>query len=169
MNFEELVKRRYSVRKYKSDPVSDDLLHKVLQAAQFAPTAVNRQPFQLIVIRTPERRAELARVTDQEWVTEAPIVIAAVADPSQAWDRSDGKNFVYVDVAIVVDHITLAAAELGLGTCWIGGYNVALAREFLELPPGIEPVVFLPLGYPADVPQEKERKPLTELVRYERW
>jgi nitroreductase len=169
MDFLELVKTRYSVRKYKSDPVPEALLQKILQAARLAPTAANRQPFQLIVITSPEHRAALAPISDQVWFTEAPVVIAVVAETAKAWGDSNGRNFSLIDTAIVADHITLAAADLGLGTCWIGGFDLAMARKTLHLPAGVEPIIFIPIGYADDQPEEKERKPLKALVRYEQW
>jgi nitroreductase len=170
MNFAELVTKRYSVRAYKSDPVEDDKLEQILEAARLAPTAANRQPFQLIVIRTAGREAALRRIYHRSWFSQAPLLICACAVPDQAWyRRTDGKNYSYVDVAIVVDHITLAATELGLGTCWVAAFDVAATRDLLRLPDEVEPVAFTPLGYPADKPQPKTRKSLSELVRYERW
>jgi nitroreductase len=81
----------------------------------------------------------------------------------------DGKRYVDVDVAIAVDHLILAATELGLGTCWIADFDPDAAREVLGLPDGVEPILFTTLGYPADQPRTKRRKPLDDLVRYERW
>jgi nitroreductase len=81
----------------------------------------------------------------------------------------DGKNYNDVDVAIVMDHLILAATDLGLGTCWIGAFDPDAAREVLGLPEGVEPVAFTPLGYPADEPRPKRRVALSELVRYETW
>jgi nitroreductase len=170
MEFSELIKKRYSVRAYKPDPVEDEKLQQVLEAARLAPTAANRQPFQLIVIHTAGRETELRRIYHRSWFTQAPLVICACVVPKQAWRRGeDGKNYGYVDVAIVVDHITLAAASLGLGTCWVGAFNVKAAREVLNLPPDVEPVAFTTLGYSADQLRPKERKKLSELVRYENW
>ena len=169
MEFSELIETRYSVRAYKADPVEDEVLHQVLEAARLAPTASNRQPFQLIVVTTAGREAELRRVYDSDWFAQAPLVICACGIPAQGWTRSDGKNFTHVDVAIVMDHLILAAANLGLGTCWIGAFDPTATREVLGLPDGVEPIAFTPLGYPADQPKPKQRKALSELVRYERW
>jgi nitroreductase len=72
-------------------------------------------------------------------------------------------------VAIVMDHLILAAANLGLGTCWVAAFDAVAARKLLQLPDEVEPLIFTPLGYPADQPEEKERKPLAELVRFEHW
>ena len=170
MEFQELIEKRYSVRAYKPDPVDEEKLEQVLQAARLAPTAANRQPFQLIVIRTAGREAELKRIYGRDWFVQAPVVICACGVPAQAWTRrEDGKNYTDVDVAIVMDHLILAAADLGLGTCWIGAFDPDAAREVLGLPDGVEPIAFTPLGYPADQLGAKKRKPLAELVRHERW
>lgn len=169
MDFLELINTRYSVRAYKSEPVEDEKLQQVLDAARLAPTAANRQPFQLIVIHTAGREAEVKRIYSAEWFCKAPLVICACAVPSRAWSRMDDKNYSDVDVTIAMDHLVLAATELGLGTCWIAAFNPLAAREALGLPEDVEPVAFTPLGYPADQIGVKRRKPLSELVRYERW
>lgn len=169
MEFMEVVRSRYSVRAYQAADVEREKLLEVLEAARLAPTAANRQAFQLIVIRTRGREEALRRIYNKDWFVQAPLVIAACGVRSENWVRRDGHNYVDVDVAIVMDHLVLAAANLGLGTCWIGAFDPRAAREELALPPGVEAVAFTPLGYPADQPGEKRRKPLAELVRSERW
>jgi nitroreductase len=166
MNFGDLIAKRYSVRAYKADPVPEELLARVLEAARLAPTAANRQPFQVYVIRTAGREAELRKVYHRHWFTQAPLVLCVCTAPAQAWVRSfDGKCYADVDAAIAMDHMILAAAEAGLGTCWIAAFDPAAAREVLGLPEGVEPVLFTPLGFPADELGPKTRKPLAELVR----
>lgn len=169
MGFSELIRARYSVRAYKPDPVEEDKLQQVLEAARLAPTAANRQPFRIIVIHTAGREAELKRVYNRGWFVQAPLVLCACGIPAENWVRMDGKNYNDVDVTIAMDHLILAAADIGLGTCWIAAFDPAAAREVLNLPDGVEPVAFTPLGYPADGPRPKSRKPLESLVRYERW
>lgn len=167
MQFSELIRKRYSVRAYRPDPVEDEKLQQVLEAARLAPTAVNLQPFQLIVIPTSGREAELRRIYGRAWFVRAPLVICACAIPARGWKRMDDKPYTDVDVAIAMDHLILAATELGLGTCWIAAFDPVAAREVLDLPEGVEPIVFTPLGYAADQPRPKERKPLADLVRYD--
>ncbi len=169
MDFMNLSQQRYSVRAYKSNPVEESRLQQVLEAARMAPTAANRQPFQLVVIHTAGRQAELKRLYHREWFSQAPLVIGICALPEVAWVRRDGKNYADVDATIAMDHLILAAADLGLGTCWVAAFDPAAAREILRLPDGVEPIAFTPLGYPADRPRPKERRPLSELVRYEHW
>ena len=167
MEFNDLITERYSVRAYKPDAVEDEKLRRVLEAARMAPTAANRQPFRLVVIHTAGRQEELRRIYKAEWFVQAPIVICACGVPEQAWTRWDGRSYLDVDVAIVMDHLILSAANEGLGTCWIGAFDLAAAREVLGIPENVEPIVFTPLGYPADEPREKTRKAMGDIMLYE--
>jgi nitroreductase len=170
MPFLDLIKQRYSVRAYKPDPVEDDKLRQVLEAVRWAPSACNRQPYQLIVIDTVKQAEGLRQIYHRSWFySQAPLVIAMCGLTEEAWRRRDGQNYQYVDAAIAMDHLILAATELGLGTCWVAAFDVQAARRVLGLPLNVEPVAFTPLGYPADEPGPKDRKPLDELVRYECW
>ena len=170
MEYSQLIAARYSVRAYRSDPIEDEKLQAVLEAARLAPTAANRQPIQLVVMHTHGREEEIGKIYRRPWFVQAPLVIAVCAISSQAWVREgDRFNARLIDAAIVADHLILAATNLGLGTCWIAAFNVEAARSVLCLPPEAEPVIFTPLGYPADEPGPKTRKPLSDLVRYERW
>jgi len=169
MDFDKLIRERYSVRAYLPKPVEEEKLKKILEAAVLAPTAANRQAFRLIVIGTAGREDELKRIYSKDWFTQAPCVICVCSLPAENWTRKDGKNYSDVDAAIVMDHLILAAADKGLGTCWIGEFDAEAAREVLNLPDDAEPVAFTPLGYPADKPGAKKRKTLDELVKYETW
>lgn len=169
MSFIEIARKRYSARAYKSIPVEDEKLQKVLEAARLAPTACNLQPFRLIVIHTKGRGEELRRIYGPRWFVQAPIIICICGIPSQSWVRRDGKNYCDVDVTIAMDHLILAAADLGLGTCWVAAFNPEAARSILGLPDDVEPIAFTPLGYPDDQPGYKRRKSMDELVSYEHW
>ncbi len=171
MNFQQLVAARRSVRAYRPDPVPEPLLHEVLEAVRLAPSACNRQPFRVVVIRTRGREAELLRIYPKDWFVQAPLVLAVCAVAGEAWTRSryDGWSAAETDATIATDHLLLAAADLGLGTCWIAAFDPAAAREVLGLPEGVVPVAFTPLGWPADTPGPKERRPLESLVHQERW
>jgi nitroreductase len=175
MTFLDLARRRYSVRAYRPDPVPDDLLATVLEAGRVAPTAANRQPVRIVVVHTAGREAELRRIYDRDWFVQAPLVLCVCAVRGEAWSRTmyDGRSHADVDAAIVMDHMILAAADLGLGTCWIAAFDPTAAREVLGIPEEGEPMLFSPLGYAADDPEasprHKQRRPLDELVRHERW
>jgi nitroreductase len=169
MDVFEAIEKRYSVRGYKPDPVEDEKLRRVLEAARQAPTAANRQPFRMLVVHTAGREEELARVYGRGWLTQAPLVVVFVAVPGEAWRRMDGKPYDEVDATIAMDHFVLAATDLGLGTCWIAAFDPAAAREVFGLPDDVEPVALTPLGYPDKARAATPRRPLDELVRYERW
>ena len=170
MNFNELMTARYSVRAYKNDPVPEEMLRQVLEAARSAPTAGNRQPFRIVVIRTSGRQEELGRIYGREWFTQAPLIIGICAVTEEAWVRKiDDTCYSDVDAAIVFDHLILAATDLGLGTCWVGAFDPVAAREVLGIPTGVEPIAFTPLGYATDVPKPKQRKDTENLIKYEHW
>ena len=121
------------------------------------------------MINRAGRETELARIYHRDWFIQAPLVLCVCGIPGRAWVRTDGWNACETDASIAMDHMLLAAAELGLGTCWIANFDPAAAREVLGLPAGVVPLAFTPLGFPADEPAPKERIPLSELVRYQRW
>lgn len=167
MDFSRLIHYRYSVRAYKPDAVEKEKLDAVLEAARLAPTAANRQPFRLFVIDTAKNKEKLRQLYHREWFVQAPLVIGIAAVKEEAWvRRKDGCNYAEVDATIVFDHLILQAADLGLGTCWIAAFDPDVARELLALPEGWTPVVFTPLGYPADDISPKKRKNINELVHY---
>jgi nitroreductase len=170
MNFQDLIQKRYSVRAYRPDPVEEDKLARILEAARLAPTAANRQPFRVIVVPTKGREEELRRIYGRDWFTQAPLVLAVCAVPGESWVRKyDGWNAAEVDATIAMTHIVLAAADEGLGTCWIAAFDPRAAREVLGLPPDVVPSAFTPLGYAADSLTPKKRRPSGELVRRGRW
>jgi len=169
MNFIELAAKRSSIRGYRPDPVDETVLAQVLAAANLAPSAANRQPLHIIVVRDPVVRHDLGLAYNRDWLRPAPLLLAICTEPAKAWVRADGKNYADVDGAILMDHITLCAADLGLGTCWIAAFDPAQVKSVLKLPDGIEPLALTPLGHPTDPGRPKIRKPLTALVHHDRW
>lgn len=163
----DLLTKRYSVRTYKADPVEHEKLQMVLEAARLAPTAANRQAFKIVVARTAGREKELRRIYNKDWFVQPPYVLGIVRVKSADWVRkSDQKAYGEVDAGIVFDHLVLEAFEQGLGTCWVGAFDPVAATEVLKLEPNWEPIAFTPLGYPADDPIRKIRKPLADLIVY---
>ncbi len=169
MELMETIKKRRSVRAYKSQEISDETLDKILEAARLAPSASNRQPWKFIVVRDPKKRQELAKASrNQLFVGEAPVVIAGVALNPDRVMRCEVPAYA-VDLSIALTHITLAAADEGLGTCWIGAFWQEEAKKILGVPDEYKIVGLMPLGYPADSSGEKMRKPLKDIVCYERF
>jgi nitroreductase len=165
MDFYETINLRRSIRAYKKDPVEDDKLGRVLNAARLAPTAANRQPFTLIVVKDEQVKYKLKDAYSQKWFFTAPVIICACALPDAAWKRNDGKAYVDVDVAIAMDHLILAATAEGLGTCWIAAFKPEVVKDVLNIPDNLEPLILTPLGYPEVIPEPTFRKPLEEMVR----
>jgi nitroreductase len=170
MQVVEAIRIRKSVRSYMDRAVEKEKLTRVLEAARMAPSAGNRQEWRFVVVTDPEKRSRLAEeAAGQRFIAEAPVVIVACA-------QSDGKIMRCglachpIDVAIAIDHLTLAAVAEGLGTCWIGAFNPDGVRAILGIPKDIVVVELLPLGYPKDPqPVAKSRLPMDTIVRYERW
>ena len=156
--FLDLVQERRSVRRFSERPVSNEEITDLLEAARLAPSASNRQPWHFIVVKDEEKRRELAKISgNQRFVGEAPVVVAAIALEPERVMTCEVPTYA-VDLAIAVDHITLAAADMGLGSCWIGKFHQDEAMRLLEVPAEYKVVALLPVGYPADQPKEKSRK-----------
>jgi nitroreductase len=166
MDFLALARARYSCRSYRSDLVPDEQLGRVLEAMRLAPTACNRQPFRVYVLRTSEHRAGLQRCYRRDWFLSAPLVIFMVALLDRAWCHRDGSNLGVVDATIAFDHLILAAAAEGLGSCWMAAFDELAVRQLLLLPDSAKPVAMSPLGFPADAPPPKERTALENLVQF---
>ncbi len=151
MNLTDLITLRRSVRLYAADkPLTREELTAVLEAGRLAPSACNNQPVRFIVVTARAELDELAAAYPRDWFRTAPAVIAVCTDHRQSWHRADGKDHADIDAAIATDHMTLAAAERGLGTCWICAFDAGWVKQFLALPDGIEPVILLPIGHPVE-------------------
>lgn len=167
MTFLELVKKRASVRGYTEQAVEEEKLAYILECARQAPSAVNWQPWKFIVIVDQKLREEINTVYKGDWIKSAPIILVICGDHNQSWKRADGTDYCYIDIAIATDHITLAAAEQGLGTCWVCNFDAKLCSEILQLPANIEPIVLLPIGYPSsglDLSRHGKRKEMNEIL-----
>jgi nitroreductase len=167
MDFLKLARQRFSVRRYEPRVVPDDMINDVLEAGRLAPSAANRQPWLFLLVRDEGQRRILGEAYPRDWFWTAPVIIVVCTEPARAWVRGDGKNYADVDGAIAMDHMTLCAAALGLGTCWIGAFDPEKVRRVLNLPAGLEPLAMTPLGYPAEPARDKSRKPLADVVRFE--
>jgi len=169
MDFYEVIKSRYSVRSYLNKPVEQEKLDRILEAARLAPSGSNRQPWKFVVVRGAEMRKKLVPAcSNQEFVGQAPVVIAGVGlMPDRI--MSCGVPGDPVDTAIALEHVALAATAEGLGTCWIGSFHQDQIRTLLGIPANAKVIEVMTLGYPADHPQPKTRKPMKELVCYDEW
>jgi len=169
--FLQLAKKRYSCRKYQPVPVEEEKINYLLECGRIAPSAANRQPWKVFVVRDSGILSLIHDAYPREWFAGAPVVFVFCGDHSLSWKRQkDAKDHADIDIAIMVDHITLAATEQGLATCWICAFDPDKLRQILELPDHLEPLVVLPLGYPADSADEnrhqQSRKPANDFVTF---
>ena len=168
MDLMQAIRARRSIRNFLDKYVEEELLLAVLEAGRLAPSARNMQDWRFIVVRDAATRSLLAKAArDQQFVGQAPVVIAACGTSDLV--MTCGQPAYAIDVAIALDHMTLAAASLGLGTCWIGAFYEDKVKEILGVPPEIRVVALLPLGYPAEEPGPRGRKSLDEIVAREHW
>lgn len=163
-----LLRSRRSIRRYRPDPVPDEMLEQVLEAGRWAPSASNRQPWVFVVVRDPEVRrlvAQNAAYYFIRWahVSDAPVIIALCGDARNRIYR----QFLHEDIGLAGAQMMLQAAALGLGTCWVGGLDRKAIARILKLPEGFEVVGLLTLGFPAEDPPPPGRKPLEQIVHYD--
>ena len=156
------IKIRRSIRKYEPRPIPPGDMETLIESARVAPSGKNLQPWELIVITDSETKQSLVPVCcNQRFVGECSVVIAGVDDPNAKWQR--------VDLAIAMEHIVLAAVELGLGTCWIGDFEPGPLKEMLGIPDERGVPICMTLGYPAHSPSARDRKALPDLFRSDDW
>jgi len=171
MSVFDIMKSRRSVRRYQSKTISDDILTRVLEAARVAPSGKNLQPWKFIVVKDKEKRKKLAVASNgQSFVAQAPVVIAACGFPDQCYQHQGNYMKSWpIDVSIALDHLMLMAWEEGLGSCWIGAFKETEVKKILSIPEEVKVLALTPLGYPDEVPRDRGRKELGEIISYEEY
>lgn len=171
MEFHEVIKKRKSVRKYKTDPIPDDVLNRILDAGRMAPSAKNYQPWHFIVIRELEMKKKVAEACrNQFFIADAGAIICGCAFEKIAWGRMGNYMAAWPhDLTIALDHIILAATNEGLGTCWIGAFDEKMVKEVLQIPDDVRVVALTPVGYPAEEAKDRGRLNLEDIVSYEKF
>ncbi len=180
MEFENVIKKRESIRNYKDKPVEEEKINYVLECARSAPSWRNSQCWDFIVINKKEVIKDITKAsTINRWLKTAPAVIVACGNPKTS-GKLNNTEYFKVDVAIAMEHLVLAATDLGLGTCWIGAFKENKIKTLLEIPEDVKIVALSPLGYPADKEKisgkilktlagSKKRKQLNDFVHYNKW
>jgi nitroreductase len=170
MNVFDAIRNRRSVRSYLDKSIEEEKLNAVLEAGRLAPSASNRQEWRFVVVEDRDVRRKIAEAANgQSFVGEAPVVIVACA-VTDCHVMSCGQLSYPIDVAITLDHISLAAVEYGLGTCWIGAFNEGKVKEILGIPEEVRVVELMPIGYPAtQAVKEKNRLPFSKIVKQGHW
>jgi nitroreductase len=171
MDVYEAIKSRFSIRKYKPDDIPQEILESILEAVRLAPSGKNGQPWKFIVIRDSELKQKLVPACKgQKFVGEAPVVVCACGFEDTCDQKMGGYWKSYpVDIGIAFAHLSLTAVAEGLGTCWVGSFLEEEVRKLLGVPPEVKIVALMTLGYPALVPSPMPRKPMEEIISYDRW
>ena len=171
MDVLEAIEGRRSIRAFKSEDVPLEIVEKLIDAAKWAPSAGNIQPWEFIIVRKPEIKRRLVEAAlGQTFIEEAPVIIVVCANEnrsSQGYGVRGKTLYCIQDTAAAIQNILLTAYSLGLGTCWIGAFREEEARKILEIPYGIRPVAIIPVGYPAETPPPRSRRPINQIVHYE--
>jgi nitroreductase len=171
MEIYEAIRERTSIRSYKADAVEDEKIERIIDAARMAPSGKNGQPWTFVVVTNEETRRKLVPACkNQAFVGEAPVVIVACGHEEMAYQKMGGYwNSMPVDIGIALEHLMLAAASEGLGTCWIGAFIEERVREILGVPDDVKVVALTPVGYPATEKTHRPRKSISEIVMREKW
>jgi len=171
MSVLDVIKSRKSIRRYKEDPIPEDVFLRVLEAARLAPSGKNSQPWKFVVIKDEAMKKSLAEASrGQMFMARAPVIIAACGFPEMSYPRQGNYMKSWpIDVAIALQHLMLQAEEEGLGTCWIGAFEEKDVKRLLDVPEDARVLALTPLGYPDQVPQDRGRKPLSDIISYEKF
>ena len=165
MDFYEVIKSRRSIRAYKSNQIPEDTLDKIAEAAVCAPSACNLQPWSFRIVLNEKKRSDICACYGGKWLKEAPAIIVALGNYETAWKRPEGRPITEIDMGIVMEHIVLAAAAEGLGTCWICAYKQEEMNKAMHIIYPWSVLAISPLGYPNETPEMKPRKPKDEIFK----
>ena len=164
MDFNDVINSRRSIRKFTADPVPEEKLQRILEAALLCPTWANKQGVRYIVVKDPERVSQLGEATGQKWTRTAPMFIVVCIDPKRSGKNKNDLEYFMVDATIGFTHIVLAATNEGLGTCWMGWFDEEAVQNILEIPKKVRVIGLTPLGFPDYTPKPQERLALEEIV-----
>ena len=165
MKLLDIINSRFSYRGYLDKEVEQEKLNYILQCARLAPSAKNLQPWKIYIVKSKEMKEKVCSAYARDWLKEAPVIAVFVGKKGANWVRGDGEDYLMCDVTIITDYFVLAAAEVGLGTCYIAAFDREKLIEALNLPEDEEPFLMTPLGYPKpESKRERNRKPLSEIV-----
>jgi nitroreductase len=171
MNVFDVISKRYSVRAYRDKPVEEEKLQTIFSAVRLAPSARNAQEWRFILVTDPELRKKVAAAGGQPFLFQCPVIVAVCAETDRRVSRC-GETAYPLDVAAAIDHLTLAAAALGLGTCWVASFDPGPVKEALHVPEAAPVVELVALGYPAAgeaPPPDKPRLKLSEILWENTW
>ncbi len=158
----DFILTRRSIRHYDKKDIPEDILNQVFEAGRNAPSAVNRQPIHFVIVNDEEAKKELSKGMFNRHIKGSPAVIVGCADVNSVLT---GK-WAIVDVAIAMQNMVIAAWTFGIGSCWIGDFNEKKVKKLLKIPDKWKVVALVTLGYPAEQPKQRKKKPVEELFSF---
>ena len=170
MEFEKVIKERFSVRKFKSEKIDKEIIDKILQAGLIAPTGKNSQPIKILVLNSDEALEKLKECSRCHF--DAPLAFLVCYNKDECWSRPyDGELSGSIDASIVSTHLMLQAYNLNIGSCWVMHFNPFKMKDAFNIPENIIPTALLVMGYPTDDAEPTERhfssKPKEDIVLYD--
>ncbi len=169
-DFFQVIQKRRSIRRYKSDKIPDSDLQKILQAARLAPSTNNSQSWRFIVVKDPQTIALLGQPAQQRFIANANAIIVVLGEKQSSCCPGNLARWHLQDPMIATDHLVLAATALGYGSCWVASYEsrsaefIQLVKSELEIPENADIIVLVALGVPDENPSARPRKPLEEIA-----
>lgn len=167
MEFQKLIKERRSIRAYQKREIEKEKLDQILEAARSAPSAGNLQAYKICMVKEKQAKEKIAEAANQDFIATAPVILVFLQDPDQSGQRfreRGEKLYSIQDATVACAYAQLAAADLGLGAVWVGAFGEEEVKKVVDAPSSLKPIAILPLGYPAEKPSPKTRRPLSELV-----
>ena len=153
MELENVIRDRYSVRKFKDDKVSEELLNKLMEVCVLAPSAKNVQPLHILTLTSEDAVRKINEASP--CIYNAPVVFVVCYDKDNVFNLSNGTNSGSEDASIIATHIMLEATNLGLGTCWINMFDEDKIREAFNLPTNEQVVCLIDLGFSDTIPADR--------------
>ena len=167
----DFLRTRRSIRRWKPDPIPDEYIEKMIEAARWAPSGANGQPWEFIIVRDAHvKRRLVAAALDQRFIEEAPVVIVVCAGETRSGQRYGQRGrslYCLQDSAAATQNILLAAYDMKLGSCWIGAFNEGEVGKILKVPFGVRPIAIIPIGHPDETPSPPLRRPKKSLVHFQ--
>jgi nitroreductase len=165
MSLLEKILSRKSIRSYENKEIPEEVLHKILEAGRQAPSAANRQPLRFVIVKDQETKKNLINASFNGFIKEASVVIVGCANV----DSLLTGKWAVVDTTIAMQNMVIAAWTFGVGSCWIGAFNEEKVKDLLKIPAKWKVVAFVTLGYPAEQPKPKNKKPFEEMFGFDKF
>lgn len=168
MEFEQVLRKRHSVRKFKDKEIPEEIIRKILEFSNLSPSAGNLQARKVVLIKDKNTKEQIARASlNQDFISKAPVVFLICADIEESIEKygKRGKELYSIqDATIFASYLQLAITSVGLSSCWVGALEEEEIKKILKLPENLRPITVIPVGYPDEKPYKTPRKSLNDII-----